>query len=339
MRSLPTLRLQLAALVLTAVVLPLAVVLSSGWVMLGMHVAGKIAAVAVASALAGLAAALLLARRILRPLERLRTASARLAAGDLTARASEAGPRELVDVSIAFNEMAHNIEQLFDARRQLVTWASHDLRTPLSSLHAMVEALEDGLAAPDEYLPAIREQLRLLTSLVDDLFELALIDAGAITLDLRAASLDELITSSLTVVRADAEARAIRLEARVPDDDLPVNVAPEKVERVLLNLLANAVRHTPDGGTVSVVIEPRSDDVVVAVDDTGDGLAPGAHRRMFDLFWRDDDSRTRATGGAGIGLAVAEGFVRAHGGTIWAEPRDAGGARVAFTLPLAELPR
>src|SRR5205823_3813817 len=180
--------------VLAAVCLPLAVVLSSGWVMLGMHDEVKIVAVAAASAAAGLAGALLLARRVLLPLERLRRASSRLAGGDLSARASESGPRELLEVSAAFNEMAANIEQLFDARRQLVAWASHDLRTPLASLGAMVEALEDGLADVDEYLPSIRAQLRILTSLVDDLFELALIDAGAVTLAIRDAPLDDLVS-------------------------------------------------------------------------------------------------------------------------------------------------
>ena len=113
-------------------------------------------------------------------------------------------------------------------------------------------------------------------------------------------------------------------------------MAPEKVERILLNLLGNAVRHTPDGGTVSVVVEPADDRLLVAVEDTGTGLTRLAGRRMFDLFWRDDESRTRSTGGAGIGLAVAQGLVRAHGGTIWAENRSSGGARVAFTLPLAD---
>jgi len=335
MKALPTLRLQLAVLVLAAASVPLIVVLSSGWVMLDMHVHTKILAVALASALAGMACALLLAQRILRPLDALRTASAQLAAGDLTARASACGPRELREVGAAFNDMATNIEQLFDARRQLVAWASHDLRTPIASLRAMVEAVEDGLATPDEYLPAINEQLRILSSLVDDLFEVALLDAGAVTLDLRDGSLDELIAGSLAALRAEAEKRAIRLEAPSEGGDVPVRMAREKVERVLLNLIGNAVRHTPDGGTVSVVVEPDGDHVLVAVEDTGNGISRLTGARMFDLFWREDESRTRSTGGAGIGLAVAQGVVRAHGGTIWAENRSSGGARVAFTLPRA----
>jgi signal transduction histidine kinase len=335
-RLLPTLQLQLAALALVAVCLPLGVVLASGWVMFGMHDHAKVLSVSVASALSALIGALLLARWVLRPLERLRAASARLAAGELSARASESGPRELLELGESFNEMASSIEQLFDARRQLVAWASHDLRTPLASLRAMTEALEDGLAAPEEYLPAIQEQLETLSLLVDDLFELARIDAGVLTLELQNASLGELISSCLRALEAEARARNIRLEARLDPEDSPVRIAPDKVERVLLNLLTNAVRHTPSDGSVSVLVQPNSDHVVVAIEDTGAGLTPSATQRMFERFWRDDESRARATGGAGLGLAIASGLVQAHGGSIWAENLASGGARVAFTLPLAE---
>jgi signal transduction histidine kinase len=338
-RLLPTLRLQLAALALVAVCLPLVVVLASGWVMFGMHDDAKILAVSVAGALSALIGALLLGRWVLRPLERLRAVSARLAAGELTARAPESGPRELRELGASFNEMAAGIEQLFDARRQLVAWASHDLRTPLASLHAMTEAIEDGLATPAEYLPAIQEQLRTLSLLVDDLFELARIDAGVLTLELRDASLGELVTSCLRALEVEARARNIRLEARLDPEDSPVRVAPDKVERVLLNLLTNALRHTPSDGAVSVLVQPDTDHVLVAIEDTGAGLTPAAAQRMFERFWRDDESRARSTGGAGLGLAIAHGLVQAHGGSIWAENRASGGARVAFTLPLAPAAR
>src|SRR5207237_10660438 len=140
-----------------------------------------------------LGGALLLSRRILRPLDDLGAASKRLAAGDLAARAPESGPRELLELGASFNEMAANIEQLFDARRELVAWASHDLRTPLAHLRAMVEALEDNVAEPAEYLPAIRAQTDLLSQLVEALVELARIDSGALALELRVASLGDLV--------------------------------------------------------------------------------------------------------------------------------------------------
>ena len=327
-----SIRSQLTLLAVVAVCLPLAAVVGFGLVMLGLHDAGKLVAVALASLVLALAAALAVGRQILRPLDRLRLASARLASGDLGARASEAGPRELQEVAAAFNEMASSLEHLFDARRELVAWASHDLRTPLASLRAMVELLEDGLAEPAEYLPAIRAQTELLTGLVDDLFELARIDSGALALELREASLAELVAACVEALEPDAHARGVRLESRLAGDTV-VSVAPDKVQRVLLNLLANAVRHTR--GAVAVVVEPAADHVVVAVEDDGDGLPLDAPQRMFERFWRDDASRARASGGAGLGLAIAQGLVHAHGGTIWAENRDEGGARVAFTLPLS----
>ena len=321
-------RAQLAALALVAVCVPLAAVLGSGLIMFPMHEFEKILAVSAASAAVALTCALLLGRRILRPLGHLRAASARLAGGDLSTRAPESGPRELQEVSASFNEMAASIEELFDARRELVAWASHDLRTPLASLKAMTEALEDGLAEPGEYVPAIRTQTEILSGLVDDLFE------GALTLELRDAPLDELVSRCLSSLDAEARAREVGLASRV-SADLLVRIAPDKVERVLLNLLANAVRHSPRKGEVAVVVQTDTDHVIVAVEDTGNGLEPGASQRMFDRFWRADESRARSSGGAGLGLAIAKGLVQAHGGTIWAENRNGGGARVAFTLPRA----
>jgi signal transduction histidine kinase len=327
-------RVQLAVLALVAVCVPLTAVLASGLVMFPMHDFEKILLVSVISALVALGSALALGRRMLRPLAHLRAASRDLAGGDLSARAPEAGPRELRELSASFNEMAASLEQLFDARRELVAWASHDLRTPLASLKAMIEALEDDLAEPAEYLDAIRTQTEILSGLVEDLFELARIDAGVLTLELRDAPLGELVSRCLSSLGAEARAREVALASHVEADTV-VRIAPDKVERVLLNLLANAVRHSPRNGEVAVVVQTDTDHVIVAVEDRGDGLGSGAPQRMFDRFWREDGSRARSSGGAGLGLAIAKGLVQAHGGTIWAENRNGGGARVAFTLPLA----
>jgi signal transduction histidine kinase len=330
-RLLPTVRLQLAGLALLAVVLPLAAVLASGWVMFHMHADVKILMVSVASAFSAVVAALLLGRWIVGPLERLRSASADLAAGNLAARAPEEGPGELAEVGAAFNDMAASIEGLFDARRQLVAWASHDLRTPLASIRAMIEAIDDGVAAPEEYLPALKGQVRTLSGLVDDLFELARIDAGVLTLELRDAKLDGVVESCLRGLEAEARAKRVKLEASVERPLPRVRCAPEKVERVLLNLLANSLRHTPSDGSIAVVVRAQPEEVVVAVEDTGEGLTSEAAARMFERFWRADASRTSRN--AGLGLAIARGLVEAQGGRIWAENRTEGGARVSFTLP------
>ncbi len=332
-RLLPTVQLQLSGLALLAVVLPLAGVLASGWVMFHMHDDAKILSVSAASAASAVVAALLLARWIVKPLERLRGVSAELAGGDLTARASTSGPSEIADLGGSFNEMAASIEQLFEARRQLVAWASHDLRTPLASMTAMIEAVEDGIAEPAEYLPALRTQVRLLSGLVDDVFELASIDSGALTLELKEASMEGIVETCLQGLEAEARARHIHLHADL-DRTLPaVRCAPDQVERVLFNLLTNALRHTPSDGAVAVRVRPEEQTVVVAVEDTGAGLSTEAEARMFERFWRGEASRSSR--GSGLGLAIARGLVEAQGGRIWAENRDGGGARVAFTLPAA----
>jgi signal transduction histidine kinase len=327
-----SIRSQLAVLAVAAVCLPLAAVVGSGLVMFGMHDRSWFWFVVGVSAACALGCAFVVGQQILRPLDGLRSASKRLAGGDLSARAPAAGPRELQELGASFNEMAANLEKLFDARRELVMWASHDLRTPLASLRAMVEALEDGLAQPAEYLAAIRAQTQILSGLVEDLFVLARIDSGALALELQEASLGDLVTACVDALEADASARGVRLRSRVATDPV-VSVAPDKVQRVLMNLLSNALRHARPDGEVSVVVEEDGDGVVVAVEDDGNGLAPGCSERMFERFWRADDSRTGSSGGAGLGLAIAQGLVQAHGGTIWAENRLGGGARVAFTLP------
>jgi signal transduction histidine kinase len=335
LRRLPTMRLQVGALALLAALLPLAAVLLSGLVMFQSGHDLTILAVAVASSTAALGGAYAITRSLARRLEPLRRAAASFAGGDLAARAPEEAPRELAELAASFNAMAERIAELFDARTQLVAWASHDLRTPLASIQAMLEALEDGLAEPERYLPALREQVERLGMLVDDLFELARIDAGALTLELREAPLSGLVDSCLRGLEAEAQARRVTLGASV-DHRVTVRCAPEKVERVLVNLLTNALRHTPSDGTVAVRAEAHAREVEVTVEDTGDGLEPEAVSRMFDRFWRGDRARTSAAGaGAGLGLAIARGLVEAHGGRIWAESRPGGGARVSFTLPTA----
>jgi signal transduction histidine kinase len=335
LRLLPTVHARLLGLALVAVALPLAAVLLSGIAMFHMGADVVVLAVAAASSSAAVFAALLVTRSISVPLDRLTRASAALAGGDFAARAPVDGPSELAQVGEAFNEMTAKLEQLFDARRQLVAWASHDLRTPLASLQAMLEAVEDGVAPAEHYVPAMHEQVRALAALVDDLFELAQIDSGVLTLELRDVPVEPVLAACLRGVEAEARARRVQLVSRVGSGSTPVRMAPEKVERVLFNLLANALRHTPTDGAVAVVLEPQVGELVVAVEDTGEGLAPGAEARMFERFWRGDASREPGRAGAGLGLAIAEGLVSAHGGRIWAENRAGGGARVAFTLPRA----
>jgi len=330
LRALPTIRLQLAGLAILAVVLPLAAVLLSGWVMFHMGDDLKILAVAAGSALTAIVAALVVARSIAEAVDDVRAAAADLASGDLQARAPEDGPTEMAQLAVSFNEMAEDIERLFDTRRELVAWASHDLRTPLANMQAVLEAFEDGLAEADELVPSLREQVRVLARLIDDLFELARIDAGELTLELEQLPVAGVVSRSLLSVEPEARLRQIRLVADV-DEAATAAFAPEKVERVLMNLLTNALRHTPSDGAVAVRVAALEDEVRVSVEDTGDGLGAEAQARMFEPFWRADQSRSGRR--AGLGLAIARGLVEAQGGRIWAEERSGRGACISFTLP------
>jgi signal transduction histidine kinase len=329
LRLLPSVRLQLAGLALLAVTLPLAAVFLSGWAMFHMGDDVKILAVAAGSASVAVAAGLLVAQTIATRVAKLRDASQELAAGNLAVRAEESGPRELEELAQAFNAMATDLQRLFDARRELVSWASHDLRTPIASMQAMLEAIEDGLAAPEQYLPALHQQVQTLARRVDDLFELARIDSGALTLELHETEVGDLVDACMRSLAAEAASRGVRLEARTTT--ARVRCEPDKIERVILNLLTNALRHTPSDGAVAVVVSAAGRDVEVSVEDTGEGLEPGAEQTIFDRFWRGD--RARSGDGAGLGLAICRGLVEAHGGRIWAERRREGGARVSFTLP------
>jgi signal transduction histidine kinase len=175
--------------------------------------------------------------------------------------------------------------------------------------------------------------VRQLAGLVDDLFELARIDAGDLNVELAETSLDGIVTTCLQGLAAEARARKIDLHADL-DQALPrVRCAPDKVERVLFNLLTNALRHTPSDGSIAIHARTDHETVVVAVEDTGDGITAEAAARMFDRFWRAEPSRS--SHGSGLGLAIARGLVEAQGGRIWAENRPQGGARIAFTLPAA----
>jgi signal transduction histidine kinase len=326
----------MAGLALIAVVLPLAAVMLSGAVMFENDHDLVVLTVVVVSATVSLAAALLLVRWIAGPIAKLRETSSALAAGDLSARAPEGGPEEIATLATSFNAMAAHIEALFDARRELVAWASHDLRTPIAAMQAMLEAIEDGIVPVERYLPELHEQNRRLASLVDDLFELARIDAGDLTLEIREARLEALVDRCLRGLEAEAHARNVRLGAEIASATPSVRCAPDSVSRVLYNLVTNALRHTPSDGAVAVRIETRDHEVVVAVEDTGSGFPPESLGRAFERFWRGDRARTRAQAGAGLGLAIARGLVEAQGGRIWAENRsDGAGARITFTLPAA----
>ena len=283
-----------------------------------------------------------------------------VASGDLTARVEVRGSDEIAGLAREFNRMAAQLasaaaerERQEAARRDLIAAVSHDLRTPLASLRAMLEAMADGLVEDEatraRYVATMRGQVALLSSLIDDLFELSQIEAGALRLDLQRVAPGDVVSDVIEALRPQAAERGVELRADVAPGLPAVHAAAQRIERVLANLVTNAIQHTPAGGSVGLAVyaaPPRAasgeaapgqqPSVVFEVRDSGEGIAPEDLPHVFERFYRGEKSRSRGTGGAGLGLAIAKGIVEAHGGRIWIESAPGQGTKVCFTLPAAQ---
>jgi signal transduction histidine kinase len=285
-------------------------------------------------------------------LARLAAAARRLTAGDLSVRVGLRGADEVAQLGATFDAMAAQLQQSLEreraqerARREMVAAVSHDLRTPLTTTRAMVEAMADGVVtAPEEvrrYIGLIGGEVRHLSRLIDDLFELSQIESGALRLELAPTPLPDLLAQTLEAYAAPARDGGVALEQAAGGALPPVQADRARLARVLRNLLDNALRHTPAGGSVRVEARVEGPAVRVTVRDTGPGLAADETERVFDRFYRGAPARTRGAprpagdSGAGLGLTIARGLVQAHGGRLWAESRPGGGAAFHFTLPAA----
>jgi signal transduction histidine kinase len=311
--------------------------------------------VTVAAGTVGLVTALALGERVAAASESLGDLAQRIgdagrprpAGGATLAGATPAGPSELVrlrtELEGALARLAETREQATaaeDSRRQLVAWVSHDLRTPLAGIRAMVEALEDGVvddpATVARYYRTMGRETDRLAGLVDDLFELSRIQAGAVNLDLERIALDELVSDAVAGVSIAAGAKGVHLRGDVASPPPVVELSIPEMARVVRNLLDNAIRHTPRGGTVQVeaALDDERRTALVSVRDSCGGIPAPDLPRVFELAYRGDTARTPGDGGAGLGLAVARGLVEAHRGEI--SVRNEGqGCRFTIRLPLA----
>ncbi|HEY3083623.1 MAG TPA: ATP-binding protein [Chloroflexota bacterium] len=273
-------------------------------------------------------------------------AARRMADGDPTARVHLAGRDEIGALAEAFNAMAAQLAAAAErqraaeeARRYLVAAVSHDLRTPLASIRAMVEAINDGVVSDEttvgRYVRTIGGEVERLSGLINDLFELSQIDAGSLELRLERGSLHDLISDTLRSMSAQAARKEVHLAGSVGPALPPARMDPARVQRVLDNLVGNALRHTPPGGRVEIRAEEDGGTLRVTVRDSGEGIPVHELSRVFEPFYRGDASRPRA-GGAGLGLTIARGIVELHGGRIWVESPPGQGAAFHFTLPRAE---
>ncbi len=312
------------------------------------HDATLLATLLIYSLAVSAAAALVLAGTTTDAVARLGRTAQLLGGGDLTARTGwerstdvrDAGP-ELATLARTLDDMADRLQRAHererhaeDVRRDLIAAVSHDLRTPLASLRAMVEAVADEVVEDPvslrRYAGEMQSSVAQISRLVDDLFEFAQLEAGAIAVETRRARVGELVESAVAAVAHDAAEKGLRLVTEV-DGAADLTCSP-RIERVLHTLLLNAVQHTPADGTVRLAVTCTERRLEMAVEDTGEGIAPEDLARVFEPFFRADPARHGP--GAGLGLAIARRIVEAHGGRISAES-GAAGARFAVTVPLS----
>ncbi len=277
-------------------------------------------------------------------ISRLEAAACEIEAGNLAARSPVAGSDEISSLARSFNQMADRLQvadqkqrQLDALRRDLVAWVGHDLRTPISSIRLLVEALADGMVTDpkmvQQYLSQTKKQVENLSLLVDDLFQVSLLDAGGIPLNLETASISDLVSDTLESFSSLARENGVQLNGFAAPGSDPVSMDVQRVGRVLNNLVSNALRHTPAGGSVTISAEPVEKGVSVSVKDTGEGITAEDLPHVFERFYRGEKSRSRASGGAGLGLVIAKGIVEAHGGSLRVESEWGKGASFIFILP------
>jgi two-component system sensor histidine kinase BaeS len=277
------------------------------------------------------AVTVLAGRRLVRPIHALTAAAQRMAEGDRAARVLVRGNDEVSRLGNAFNAMAEAIGTSDRQRKHLVSDVAHELRTPLANVRSQLEAAEDGLIPLDTTLiRSLHEDAALLARLVADLQDLALADAGMLPIHPEERDAAELARQAVAAHRAEASGVAVRVDAPEP---VAVFADPARLRQALGNLVSNAVRHTPTGGSVEVAVRGSGGEVVLTVTDTGPGIAAVHLPHVFDRFYRVEPSRSRATGGSGLGLAITKHLVEAHHGRVEVTSTPGAGATFIIRLP------
>jgi signal transduction histidine kinase len=276
-----------------------------------------------------------LSRRILAPIKALTLTANRLGKGDFSQRVEINSKDEVGELGQAFNAMAGNLDRVEQLRRNMVADVAHELRTPLSTLRGYLEAIRDGVKEADEdTVRSLNEDAILLSRLVNDLQELSIAEAGELSLNRETDDITRLIKQAVAARQAQATAKGLSLAADVADGLPAVNIDPQRISQVLGNLLDNALTHTTKGDSITVTARQHGQWLEVTVADTGEGIPTEELPNIFERFYRVDKSRTRATGGSGLGLTIARRLVEAHGGKIEVESILGKGSRFTFTLPV-----
>ncbi len=281
----------------------------------------------------------LLTRNIVSPVNAMMSASQRIAAGHYDERVEAIGSDELAQLAMRFNQMALQLEEVENKRRQLIGDVTHELRTPLTSIKGYMEGLVDGVlpAAPETY-DQIHHEASRLARLVDDLQELSRVEANAFSLDIHPTDLSSLVGTILKRLSPQATKKRITLRSNLPANLQHVQADEDRITQVLTNLVANALQYTPEDGSVTISAIQKDDEVIVSVKDSGIGIPPEHLQNLFTRFYRVDKSRSRnAGGGSGIGLTIARHLVEAHSGRIWVESAGEGkGSTFSFSLKVTK---
>ncbi len=275
----------------------------------------------------------LLLRQVTRPLRRLDTATRRIARGEFDERVGVHTSDEIGRLAQSFNEMAESLDRAERTKKRMIADVSHELRTPLAAVRSALEGLRDGLIEPTpETLASLHDKILLTTRLVRDLHQLTLADAGRLSVHPAPCRIDAVVDTIVETIGVQLEDSSLRLDKRIAANLPPVLVDRQRIEQVFLNLLANAIRHTPEGGTITISAAEHDGGILTSICDTGPGLTESDLAHVFDRFYRADDART-SDGGAGLGLSIAKALVEAQGGRIWAENQPSGGACFHVLLP------
>ena len=293
--------------------------------------------VGVVAASISLVVARLLARGMTQPLRDMAAAARRMEVGDYSVRVETKSRDEVGELATAFNRMSEELEHLEQSRRDLVANVSHELKTPIAAIRAHLENLLDGVEQPDPAtLGVMLAQVERLGRLVDQLLDLSRLESGEVPLRIEALPLQPLVDDLISEIDVALPGRGVLVRNDVPADLPALSADRERVHQVLFNLVDNAVRFTPVGGSVTISARRRNGSVEVAVADTGAGIEAEHLPRLFERFYRADAARTRGEGGTGIGLAIARSVVEAHGGRISAESEPGRGSVFTFDLPSAD---
>jgi two-component system sensor histidine kinase BaeS len=280
----------------------------------------------------------LLARWLVRPVKALTSATDRMTGGDFDIQVPVLSSDELGLLARRFNSLARTLKKNEQARRQLVADVSHELRTPIAVLRSEIEAIQDGVRpATPESIHSLDVEVLRLARLVDDLYQLSLSDLGALSYHKERIDLVEILEDSLAHFRPEFARKGIEIASRLPKSrELWTFADPERLGQLFANLLENSLKYTDGGGRFEIEVETGEGEAKIELQDSPPGIPEEDLLRLFDRLYRVEDSRSRATGGAGLGLAISRNIVEAHGGSITAQASPLGGLRITVALPTKE---